>query len=224
MAATSYDKSEREPAGAAGNAIEREGEEKRAVRSLGSRFPRLRSIPPPSLASLFPSSPPSARTPLRRSSSRARVCSSFDLSHSLSPRCRFSLRLARRLSSLSSDSPPLLVRFPFSLSLSTRVSSRTTGRSCNLGARARIYTRVLIIAEDGRVEERGENGLHVNAPSSAAGCRRSLSAVSSSSFRREGARENFTHRPRSCRGNALPNPENVRRYAPGGTFRNERTR
>lgn len=57
----------------------------RTARSLGSRFPRLRSIPLPSLASLFPSSPPSARTtaphstPLCRSFSRARVCSSFDL-------------------------------------------------------------------------------------------------------------------------------------------------
>lgn len=57
---------EREPTGAAAAAIEREGEESEAAssaRSLGSRFPRLRSIPPPSLASLFPSSPPPRRQP-----------------------------------------------------------------------------------------------------------------------------------------------------------------
>lgn len=90
---------------------------------------------------------------------RTPVCSSFDFSLSFSLRPSLALPLSRCLghthgvdpsllssiqrfaffSSTSSSSHPL----PFSLSLllcSTRVSSRTTGRSCNLGAR--IYTRI----------------------------------------------------------------------------------
>lgn len=54
---------ERERRQARPGTMKRDG--KRAARSLGSRFPRLRSIPPPSLASLFPSSPPPPLGPLR---------------------------------------------------------------------------------------------------------------------------------------------------------------
>ena len=211
---------------------ERRGE--RAARSLGSRFPRLRSIPPPSLASLFPSSPPSARTPRTPN-----LASSFLFSGS---RMLFFRSLSLSFSSLSllasTRAQTVLSIHPIRLLFSSAFLSLFLCRLAFLhvqqdvaaiSERGRIYIYARI-NHRGRRSRRGkkrENGLHVNAASSSSssvGCRRSLSAISSSSFQREDGRENFTHRPRSRRGNVLPNPENVRRYAPSGTFRNERTR
>lgn len=161
---------EREPpAGAAAAAIEREGEESEAATSCSlarqsvptaaqhtSTFSRL-SFP------FFTAAAPSARTTAPRRTPRAGLVVPLLLGPACAP---LSISLSPAAASRSdsrADCPlypgdsPLLPSTSFlSFSPSTRVSSRTAGRSCNLGARARIYTRVLIIAEDGRAEERGE--------------------------------------------------------------------
>lgn len=138
----------------------------RAARSLGSRFPRLRSIPPPSLASLFPSSPPSARTtaphsaPLCRSSSRVRVCSSFDLPLSVS----HSLRLARRPSSLSSDSLLLLLLVHFlSLFLRRLAFLHVQQDVAAISERGRVYihTRINHRGRRSRGGERRERTVYM---------------------------------------------------------------
>lgn len=116
---------EREPAGAAAATMERKGEE-RASCSLARQ-----SVPTAAqhtstfsrLSPLFSSVNPNHRAALLASSfllSGPRVLLFRSLSLSFS-RYRFSLRLARRPSSLSSDSPLLPVRF---LSLFLSVDSR----------------------------------------------------------------------------------------------------
>lgn len=165
--------------------------------------------------------------PRVRRSSSGPPCSSFDFSVSLvlaAAVSRLRSRADRLLLSIQQfafSSSPFFSSSSLSFSLSPpmRVSSRTTGRSCNLGAR--IYARINHRGKRSRAESKrkrtrteGEVRSHVNAPcedgggEGAAGCRRSLSPgflfLLSTANARGGGRENFTARPRKRRRYLTP--------------------
>lgn len=154
----------------------RQNERDSTSRSLGSRFPRLRSIPPPSLASLFPPPPSTVRAPAvphagRRSSSDPRVLLFQYLSLSLSasvsrtPIVSPSRSHSRADSSTSpsNDSPslPLVYFLSPSRSFSVRLAFLHVQQDV-AAISQRVYTRVLIIAENGRAEKEEASAQRAN--------------------------------------------------------------
>lgn len=131
-------------AGAAARERRHESLTRQSVPTAAQHTSTFSRLSLPFLATDDPRPPPPAG---RRSSSRVRVCSSFDFSLSVPlpslplSRCFARAHAQTRLLSSSSYSSRPSLPFSFSLFLcSTRVSSRTTGRSCNLAAR--IYARI----------------------------------------------------------------------------------